>query len=46
MDETVGIHIARPASDVVAAACPYCVDMLADRVTLRQQQGGAPGTSR
>jgi Fe-S oxidoreductase len=25
--------------DVIAAACPYCVDMLADGVQLRQQQG-------
>jgi Fe-S oxidoreductase len=29
--------------DVVAAACPYCVDMLADGVALRQQQGRAAG---
>jgi Fe-S oxidoreductase len=49
MDETLGTRInenrtdellaAQP--DVVAAACPYCVDMLADGVALRQQQDRA-----
>jgi Fe-S oxidoreductase len=47
MDETLGTRIneARTdellgaAPDIVTAACPYCVDMLADGVTLRQQQG-------
>jgi Fe-S oxidoreductase len=49
MDEKLGTRINEnrtdellaQAPDVVAAACPYCIDMLADGVTLRQQQGRA-----
>jgi Fe-S oxidoreductase len=49
LDETIGTRINETRTDelleqrpdVVAAACPYCVDMLADGVTLRQQQGRA-----
>jgi Fe-S oxidoreductase len=49
MDETLGTRINENRTDemlaqgpdVIAAACPYCVDMLADGVTLRQQQGRA-----
>ncbi|WP_199512557.1 (Fe-S)-binding protein [Nucisporomicrobium flavum] len=47
LDETIGTRINETRTDellaaepdVVAAACPYCVDMLADGVALRQQQG-------
>ena len=28
--------------DLVTAACPFCIVMLTDGVTLRQQQGQAP----
>ena len=35
-----------PQPDVVAAACPYCVVMLADGVALRQQQGRAGAAHR
>jgi Fe-S oxidoreductase len=46
MDETLGTRINEARTDellatepdLVAAACPYCVDMLADGVSMRQQQ--------
>jgi Fe-S oxidoreductase len=49
MDETIGTRINENRTDealaqepdLVTAACPYCVVMLADGVALRQQQGGA-----
>ncbi|GAA0906499.1 (Fe-S)-binding protein [Virgisporangium ochraceum] len=49
LEETIGTRINETrtdellgtAPDVVAAACPYCVDMLADGVATRQQQGVA-----
>ncbi|MFI7542162.1 (Fe-S)-binding protein [Actinoplanes sp. NPDC049599] len=49
MDETLGTRINENRTDemlatgpdVVAAACPYCVDMLADGVALRRQQDRA-----
>jgi Fe-S oxidoreductase len=53
LEETIGTRIAdtRTAQlldhppgrgpDIVAAACPYCVDMLADGVALAQQHGAA-----
>jgi Fe-S oxidoreductase len=49
LDETLGTRINENRTDellatepdVVAAACPYCVDMLADGVALRAQQGRA-----
>jgi Fe-S oxidoreductase len=49
LDETLGTRINEnrtdellaQAPDIVAAACPFCIDMLADGVTLRQQQGHA-----
>ncbi|HVN11993.1 MAG TPA: (Fe-S)-binding protein [Kineosporiaceae bacterium] len=52
MDETIGQRINENRSDealalqpdVVAAACPFCIVMLTDGVTLRQQQGQAPGS--
>ena len=36
-DEALGLH-----PDLVTAACPFCIVMLTDGVTLRQQQGQAP----
>jgi Fe-S oxidoreductase len=49
LDETLGTRINEKRTDelletgpdIVAAACPYCVDMLADGVALRRQQGRA-----
>ena len=49
LDETLGTRINENRTDellaaepdVVAAACPYCIDMLADGVALRQQQDRA-----
>ncbi|GAA2655093.1 hypothetical protein GCM10010436_84910 [Paractinoplanes durhamensis] len=49
LDETLGTRINEKRTDelletgpdMVAAACPYCVDMLADGVALRRQQGRA-----
>ncbi|GID27461.1 (Fe-S)-binding protein [Paractinoplanes brasiliensis] len=46
LDETLGTRINETRTDellatrpdIVAAACPYCVDMLADGVALRQEQ--------
>ncbi|GAA3341748.1 (Fe-S)-binding protein [Amorphoplanes nipponensis] len=46
MDETIGTRINETRTDellagrpdIVAAACPYCVDMLGDGVALRRQQ--------
>jgi Fe-S oxidoreductase len=52
MDETIGQRVnenrtdealaVRP--DLVTAACPFCIVMLTDGLTLRQQQGTAPET--
>ncbi|MGZ4624780.1 MAG: (Fe-S)-binding protein [Kineosporiaceae bacterium] len=50
MDETIGQRINENRADealsmrpdVVAAACPFCIVMLTDGVSLRQQQGQAP----
>ena len=49
MDETIGTRINENRTDealaqqpdLVTAACPYCIVMLADGVALRQQQGHA-----
>jgi Fe-S oxidoreductase len=49
MEETIGTRINEARTDqaldtgaeVVAAACPYCIVMLTDGVTTRQQQGKA-----
>jgi Fe-S oxidoreductase len=41
INETRTDELLAQAPDVIAAACPYCVDMLADGVRLRQQQGRA-----
>ena len=46
LDETIGTRINEARTDellatgpdVVAAACPYCIDMLGDGVALRRQQ--------
>ena len=50
MDETIGQRINENRTDealalrpdLVTAACPFCIVMLTDGVTLRQQQGTAP----
>jgi Fe-S oxidoreductase len=50
MDETTGQRINENRTDealalqpdIVTAACPFCIVMLTDGVTLRQQQGQAP----
>ncbi len=52
MDETIGQRINENRTDealavqpdLVTAACPFCIVMLTDGVTLRQQQGHAPDT--
>ncbi len=52
MDETIGTRINQDRADealatspdVVAAACPFCITMLTDGVTQRQQEGRAPAT--
>ena len=49
MDETIGTRVNENRTDealaqhpdVIAAACPYCVTMLTDGVSLRAQDGGA-----
>jgi Fe-S oxidoreductase len=51
MDETIGQRVNENRTDealalrpdLVTAACPFCIVMLTDGVTLRQQQGRAPG---
>jgi Fe-S oxidoreductase len=50
MDETIGQRVNEDRTDealalrpdLVTAACPFCIVMLTDGVTLRQQQGRAP----
>ena len=50
MDETIGQRVNENRTDealalrpdLVTAACPFCIVMLTDGVTLRQQQGRAP----
>ena len=50
MDETIGQRVNENRTDealalrpdLVTAACPFCIVMLTDGVTLRQQQGQAP----
>ena len=49
MEETIGSRINETRvdellghePDLIAAACPYCIDMLGDGVAIRQQQGRA-----